>query len=245
MDSFLIEYLKSGKAWVLVGSGPSNEMGYPSWGKLASAAIEVAKTEGLGHDLRVFDTLLKHQDYPQVFDEAKKIVGGDRLIQALQKELRPTGSGEIYDLIARWPVPVYLTTNYDDEISAHLTKLGVAYLPYSNSEDHLGHLVPDLNGAIFKLHGDLRSETGLILTRGQYREIEEGNQWQYWRTKMTSVFQMARVVVIGHSLSDRNFKHVLEAAKGGAGVQQPICWIAPDVSPDQVKEYLLKYRIRV
>jgi len=66
-----------------------------------------------------------------------------------------------YKLIARWPVPVYLTTNYDDEIQAHLAELGETYLPYSNSEDHMAYLLPDLSGALFNLHGDLRSEKGL------------------------------------------------------------------------------------
>ena len=62
---------------------------------------------------------------------------------------------------------------------------------------------------------------------------------------MTSVFQMARVVVVGHSLSDKNIQHVLEAAKRGAGVVQPVCWIAPDVDLEQSREFLEKYRIRV
>jgi hypothetical protein len=147
--------------------------------------------------------------------------------------------------MARWPVPIYLTTNYDDEIQKKLTELREAYVPYSNSENHLAFLTMDQEGAIFKLHGDLRSENGLILTKNQYRAIEDADDWAYWRTKMTSVFQMARIVVVGHSLSDKNIQHVLEAAKRGAGVVQPVCWIAPDVDLDLSREFLEKYRIRV
>src|SRR5207249_695770 len=102
-------------------------------------------------------------------------------------------------------------------------------IPYSNSEDHMAHLLPDLKGAIFKLHGDLRSERGLILTRSQYGAIARDQSWEYWRTKMTSAFQLVPFIVIGHSLSDPHIAHVLEAAKKGAGVHQPVCWIAPDV----------------
>ena len=133
---------------------------------------------------------------------------------------------------------VYLTTNYDDEIQTNLTSLGETYRIYSNSEDHMAYLLPDLNGAIFKLHGDLRSDSGLILTTSQYENISKGDAWAYWRTRMTTVFQTARMVVVGHSLSDKNIKHVLEVAKQGAGVLQPICWIAPDVGADEVREYL-------
>ena len=163
----------------------------------------------------------------------QEILGGPRLTQALQDRLSARNQSQIYKLIARWPVQVYLTTNYDDEIQRQLVELNEAYVIYSNSEDHMGYLLPSLRGAIFKLHGDLRSETGLILTTSQYREITSSVQWNYWRTKMISVFQMNRVVVIGHSLSDSNIKHVLAAAKEGAGVHQPICWLAPDVSTSQ------------
>jgi hypothetical protein len=37
----------------------------------------------------------------------------------------------------------------------------------------------------------------------------------------------------------------LETARKGAGVDQPICWIAPDIEFNQAREYLEKYRIRV
>lgn len=245
MDSFLIDYLKSGKSWVLIGSGPSIEMGYPSWEKLAVYAEKIAKVEKFGNGLKNLEAALGCRDFPTVFEEVKSLLGGHRFLQCLQDVFKPARPGRIYELIARWPVPVYLTTNYDDEIQKHLTNLGEPYVTYTNSEDHFGYLIPELQGAIIKLHGDLKSENGLILTSSQYKDIEQGQRWQYWRTKMTSIFQMNRVVVIGHSLTDQNIRHVLKAAKMGAGVIQPICWIAPNVAPHLLKEYLETYRIRV
>jgi len=56
---------------------------------------------------------------------------------------------------------------------------------------------------------------------------------------------MNPVIVIGHSLNDTNIRHVLEASKRGAGVEQPICWIAPNISYQESKDFLEKYRIRV
>jgi SIR2-like domain len=197
MDTFLIDYLKSGSAWVLVGSGPSIEMGYPSWAKLAVIAIQTVKSDAPGTGLGTIEAANKRKDFPSVFEEAKNILGAPRLIQALRKNLVSGRSSAIYKHITRWPVPVFLTTNYDDEIQYHLAALGEAYISYSNSEDHLAHLVPGLSGAILKLHGDFRSENGLILTKNHYREIIESDNWKYWRTKMTSVFQMNRIVVIG------------------------------------------------
>ena len=246
MDSFLIDYLKSGKAWVLVGSGPSIAMGYPSWQKLAEVAIETLKTERLDYGgLGSLQAAMKRNDFPAVFEGVKNILGGPRLLQALESIFTASRTGEIYNQIAQWPVPVYLTTNYDDEIQNHLVKLGEAYIQYSSSEDHFSRLLPDLNGAIVKLHGDLRSEDGLILSTSDYTNISENSGWEYWRVKMTSIFQMNRCVVIGHSLTDKNIKHILETAKKGAVVLQPICWISPDIKDAQIKEYLEMYRIRV
>ncbi len=246
MDNFLVDYLKSGTAWVLVGSGPSIDMGYPNWRQLAQTAAQAARVEGIGQNLARIESSLSQGDFPSVFEEASNILGGARLRQALQSILLPTTIvGKIYDLIAQWPVPVFLTTNYDDEIHNHLARLGEAYRSYSNSQDHFSYLAPGIRGAIFKLHGDLTSGTGLVLTSADYHDIQTSDSWTYWRTKLTSVFQFQHVVIVGHSLTDNNVKHVLEAAKNGAGVANPVCWIAPDVSPLDIKKYLEDYRIRV
>jgi len=245
MDDFLIRYLNSGKAWVLVGSGLSTSVGYPSWKQLALKIKETAHVETRAKDLRVLDKAFDARDFPTVFGEASSLLGLPRVRQCLNDILVPSKDSGVYALIARWPIPVYLTTNYDDEIQKHLVRLGEAYFPYSNSEDHLGHLVPDVSGIILKLHGDLRSDKGLILTKQSYGAIAASAEWAYWRTKMTSVFQMVPVIIIGHSLNDPHIRHVLEAAKQGAGVHQPVCWIAPNVTTDQAQTFLEKYRIRI
>jgi hypothetical protein len=245
VDNFLVDYLKSGKAWVLVGSGPSNAMGYPSWKNLAELAVKESKLQGRGLDHSTIESAFSKKDYPAVFDEACKVLGTERLLQVLRNSLTPKFDGEIYKLIARWPVAVYLTTNYDDEIQTALSANGAIFSSYSNSRDHMGLLHSDAQGIILKLHGDLRSETGLVLKKSQYQDILNSSEWQYWRTKMTSIFQMNRVVIIGHSLTDENIRHVLEAAKEGAGVEMPVCWIAPDATPPQIREFLEQKRIRV
>lgn len=245
MDRFLIEYLSSGRAWVLVGSGPSNAMGYPSWNSLTTLALAEFKQERPGISLKEIEQALRTHDYPMVFELMAKELGMSRLLQILQSKMIPTVSNDIYNYICRWPVDVYLTTNYDDEIQKALSKYGETFVQYQNSEQHLAHLVPGLQGAIFKIHGDLRSETGLVLTHSQYNDIILGDSWKHWRTKLTSAFQMNPMVVIGHSLTDLNVRHVLEAAKTGAGVNQPVCWIAPDVPSDDIRRYLEQFRIRV
>ncbi|KAA0229616.1 hypothetical protein EDS67_11335 [candidate division KSB1 bacterium] len=245
MDSTLIEYLRLGKAWVLVGSGPSIEMGYPDSKRLANFAIQLVEVEGQYSLLPELKEAHAKKDFAKVFEQAQRAIGIKKLISSLDEKLKPTETAKIYEMLARWPIEVYLTTNYDDEIQTSLAKLGVAYRVYSNSEDSLSYLHPTVSGAIFKLHGDLKSEQGLVLTSSQYDEISSSESWEYWRTKLTSVFQMKPVVIIGHSLTDPHIQHILRAAKKGAGVIQPICWIAPDVSFQDQQKYLEEFRIRV
>lgn len=247
MDKYLVEYLRSGKAWVLVGSGPSLQMGYPSWAELAKNAARWVKGEVTVSSTSPLDNALQRAEWPTVFSEISTLLGGeDRLLQYLQTELKPRdGHSEIYELMARWPVPVYLTTNWDDEIQKHLTKVGETYLTYENTPDHMAHLIPDIKGAIFKLHGDLRSSAGLVMTQEEYEDIDKGTPWNHWRSKMNAVFQMARIVVVGHSLTDPHVRSVLAAAKIGAGIVQPVVWLAPDANDDQRREFLEKHRIRV
>lgn len=245
MDTYLIKYLNSGKAWLLIGSGPSIEMGYPTWEELAKKAVEIIEVEGHGNPQGALTRALQHKDFPQVFEEAKKILGGPRLLEILRQNFKGKKPGRIYEIISKWPIPIYMTTNYDDEIGNHLTNIGVAHKTYSNSLDHMSLINDELQGAILKLHGDLTSETGLILTSSQYKELENGSNWNYWKSRLSAIFQMQYVIIIGHSLTDNNIRLVLEIAKEASGVERPICWLAPDVERDVVKEYLEKYRIRV
>jgi hypothetical protein len=97
VDEFLIDYPKSGKAWLLIGSGPSTAIGYPSWAELAKEAVFVAKSEIAGVSTRSLENAMIREDYPGVFDEAKVLLGSARLLQVLRAKFRSTNEGRIYE----------------------------------------------------------------------------------------------------------------------------------------------------
>lgn len=246
MDSVLVQYLNSGAAWLLVGSGPSIEMGYPTWAELASSTVAWLTTEKGQSCGEECHRALAATDYPAVFQSAAEALGIDRLLELLRGELHPRREvGEIYSHITKWPVAAYLTTNFDNELQHHLSRLGQSYETYSNSPDHMSLLLSDTTGVIVRLHGDLTGPTGLVLTKRQYQDLAESPQFEYWRTRLTSLMQLERVIVLGHSLTDPHIRMVLEAAKRGARATREVCWIAPDVTTSQANEFLEKYRIRV
>jgi len=172
MDKYVIDYLNSGEAFLFIGSGPSIQMGYPTWYELARNASRVVKNEVPHFNESRINHLMEKAKYPDVFEMAVAELGFSRILEELETLFEiPRNNSKIYELITRWPVSVFLTTNYDMEIQKHLSKLNEAFTEYSNSEDHFAYLNADCKNAIFKLHGDLRSKKGLILTKKQYNEI--------------------------------------------------------------------------
>lgn len=140
MDKYLIDYLRSGEAWVFVGSGPSNAMGYPSWKKLAEMAVKYSETVAPSDN--ALKELLEENppNYPEVFQRVEGVVTMPELLRELRDVMsyHPSGDSEIYDIIASWPIPVYLTTNFDDQIMNSLASVGEAYNLYDNRVEHMG-----------------------------------------------------------------------------------------------------------
>src|SRR5450759_3248442 len=102
MDSVLVQYLNSGAAWLLVGSGPSIEMGYPTWGELAASAARWVAVEKNQSAAEPFQQLISAADYPGVFEAAANALGTDRLLEMLRAEVKPRkDTGEIYGHITR------------------------------------------------------------------------------------------------------------------------------------------------
>ena len=98
MDAFLIDYLKSGNAWLLVGSGPSIEMGFPDWKSLAQQTVELIKMESPETFHKISDAF-QRQNYPDVFEHAFKSTVQHQVLAHIQKAFRP------HTLPVRFPRP--------------------------------------------------------------------------------------------------------------------------------------------
>ena len=183
MDPRLIDYIKSGEAWLLIGSGVSTASGIPTWQSLAKESIRFCISEGYQNELSAAQTHYDNKEYPQVFSEIEKQIGLPSLVNHLNQftSNAPINDNRIYRLISNWPISVYLTTNYDDLLQQSLVGINESFKVYSNSPDHMRILDTDIHGAIYKLHGDLTSTNGLILTHEQYDAIAKSDEWEYWR----------------------------------------------------------------
>jgi len=141
----LITYLNSGKCFALVGSGPSTEMRYPSWRGMAEEAIALANAKRLSTpNAKALQGLIAKEDYTEIFERVASVLGGVRsLVDGLKKTFVPKNdAGKAYDYLARWPFRCYLTTNYDDELFKHLSRLGQHFTTRSRSHSALSAARP-------------------------------------------------------------------------------------------------------
>src|SRR5690348_13226571 len=126
-DERLIRAINRGNCFALVGSGPSAEMGYPSWEKLAVATYHELTKRSMVKDPQSYDRYIQHKQYPELFQLAERECGNrSELIRIIKQLLKPNSAGTsfIYDFLVNWPFSCYLTTNYDDELQQSLRERG-------------------------------------------------------------------------------------------------------------------------
>jgi len=75
-DPRLIEAINTGRCFALVGSGPSCELGYPSWGKLAKDTYDQLCSLGKVQDHVSYNKLLADRKFPELFRQAEIDAGG-------------------------------------------------------------------------------------------------------------------------------------------------------------------------
>ena len=136
LDRRLIRAINTGRCLVLVGSGLSCEIGYPSWHQLAEKSYEKIRDSKILIDDESYRKYLDDTKYPDLFRQIERDLGDDRqaLIDIITPLLLPQEKkrGMLYELIARWPFACYLTTNYDDEISIALEEVGEHFAAIQN-----------------------------------------------------------------------------------------------------------------
>ena len=245
-DKRLIRKINNGRCFVLVGSGPSCEVGYPSWHKLAKLTYERLTEMGLVSDSESYEKYLRKRGYPELFRQAERDLGDrDALVDLLKPLLTLTirKEGVLYELISRWPFACYLTTNYDDEIENYLVKLNEHFTVIRNRQEDFYYWRDGVSHLIQKLHSDLNHSDEVIITSTDYQRIYIEDEGQYFRDKLCDVFKVFDVFIIGHSLSDPDIDFVLQLAKKGRGPQYPIYMIAADFTKADEQEFLEKYNI--
>lgn len=245
-DKRLIRKINTGRCFVLVGSGPSCEIGYPSWHKLAELTYEELTERGRISDSKSYKKYLENKKYPELFRQAERDLGNrDDLVNLLKPLLTPVERkwGFLYELISRWPFACYLTTNYDDEIETYLAKSNEHFTVIRNQKEDFYFWRDGASHIIQKLHSDLNHPDEVILTSADYRRVYIEDSGQYFCDGLCDVFKTFDIFIIGHSLSDPDIDHILKLGKKRRDPQHPIYMVAADFTEADEREFLEKYNI--
>ncbi len=246
LDRRLVRAINRGRCFALVGSGPSSEIGYPSWHKLAEETYKALVENGVDTDTASYETYLKERKYPELFRQAEVDIGGrDALVNLLKDLLRPSARnrGHLYETLSNWPFACYLTTNYDDELFQYLSNVGVHFTVHRNRREDFYPMRDGASHLIQKLHSDLDHPNEVVITSTDYRRLYLDSEGQYFTDKLRQVLEMFDVFIIGHSLSDPDLDHILQLARRTASPEHPIYMIGTGFTRADEREYLEKYNI--
>lgn len=248
LEPELIHSINSGKCFVLIGAGPSCEMGYPDWRTLATRVVEAVAEEHPDFPIADCRAMLTKKDYTAAFRVVERYLGDDRkaLVAMVEPHLRsrPGKPGHIYELLARWPFRVYLTTIYDDEIDLHLRRHGADYRTLYNSVSDLAQLREGVTNKIVKLHGDFVHLPELVITSRDYQRLQTGGLSAAFRDRLKAVLNTFDIMVVGYSLSDPHVSDLLQIVKDSSSIENPIHLIAADVSKEEQVELRERFNIR-
>ena len=246
-DKELIKKINSQRCCILVGAGPSCEVGYPSWHELASRSYDRLVRDGFASESFSYEKYLNERKYPELFRQIQRDLRDDRiaLVDFVKPLLLPTTRkpGTLYRLISSWPFACYLTTNFDDEIYSYVKKYNVPFSVIRNRKEDFYHWRDGATNIIQKLHSDLSHPDEVILTSTDYQRIYSSATGSYYRNRLCTIFSMFDVLIIGHSLADPDLRWVLEVAKEMRSLSRPIYMVAAGYSTADESDLSDKYNI--
>jgi hypothetical protein len=247
-DPRLIRDINRRQCFLLVGSGPSTEVGFPSWEALASDVYKEVKKLGKISDEFGYKKCLDQKKYPEMFAIAERDLGSRAsLISTLQPFLEPKKKlpARTYGILASWPIPVYMTTNWDDEIFNALKKEKIFFKTIWNTKADFSKWRAGTEGVIVKLHSDLAHPETAVITSQDYQRFATDSSFDYFQSKLRAIFEMFNVLIIGHSLSDYDLGLVLQIAKSTASPEHPVYLVAADMTRSEEIELFQKFNVVV
>ena len=243
----VLQYAICGNGVLLVGSGASTEMGYPSWFKqleLIRGAIKDMDRD----KAEAFDRAVSDRKYQVAMEIAENEMGREWLLNTLSRTLKPSNvnNDAIYCMLTKWPFSLFLTTNFDNELVQHLTDLGrTDFIELGNSEKDFVALTEDAHDYVFKIHGQLTVDGGAVVTDKDYDELITKKSRAYYREALERIFKTRPIVVVGYSLQDPDIRYLLTKVTEQGSVARPICMFLANVSEYEKNKYERLFRVQI
>lgn len=208
---------------VFIGAGCSVDAGLPSWSSL------------LKNICNKFKICCCEENPLKLADEIEKVLGKVKFREEICKNIKPHPNTEsnLQNNIARLPVNLFITSNYDGLFEKSLDKLGEKDVIRLDGD--LVSIRPKIK-TLVKIHGDKDSPTTLIITEEDYRKYSSNHKpfWDYLKHICTG----KTLLMIGVSFDDPNLQRVNDYILDlfGDFIRNPYLFIKKPKAPKENSE---------
>lgn len=221
----LVSYLRERRCILFVGAGLSRPAGYPGWGDLMKQVVD-GTTEMLGDAARrdELDALMARGQLIDVADQCRTLLGrtyfGRLLRSLLARSVAPPEA--THRAIVETPYACIVTTNFDtllEDAFAKWSDFGIPKAPTGMELAQHGTLLLDGAFFILKAHGTIHDDDSMVFTSEDYRRITHANP--AFQAVMSSLLLTHAVLFVGYSLSDPNFRLLMDSQLTTFGSDAP------------------------
>ncbi|HPV74671.1 MAG TPA: SIR2 family protein, partial [Gemmatimonadaceae bacterium] len=221
----LVSYVRERRCVLFVGAGLSRPAGYPGWGDLMRHVVEGTHAQ-LGDAARKdeLESLLAQYKFAEVADQCRTLLGRTFFGRMLRDQLaRPASPPEAtHRAIVQTPYACIVTTNFDtllEDAFARWSDFGIPKAPTGMELAQHGTLLLDGAFFILKAHGTIHDDDSMVFTSEDYRRITHANP--AFQAVMSSLLLTHAVLFVGYSLSDPNFRLLLDSQLTTFGSEAP------------------------
>lgn len=234
LEEFAIDFvraIKDNNAVVFAGAGLSVASGYFDWKQLlAPIAVKMNLDIRDEHDL----TLLA-----QFFIDNKG--GRGKLNQILAEEFHKAGIQitENHKILARLPIGIYWTTNFDSLIEESIKAAGKTP-DVKRSQDDLSINLPKRDAIVYKMHGDINDISRVVLTKHDYEDYYKTRE--LFANAFKADFVSRTMLFIGFSFSDPNLDYLMSRIRTiqGTNKKPDYYFIKNDTDPKKQNRQKIK-----
>lgn len=205
IERFIREYSKEieeNNAAIFAGAGLSVGAGYVDWRKLLKPIADALKLD-----------IEREHDLVSLAQYHVNEAGGNRsklnrlLIEEFSKQAHLT---ENHRLLARLPISVFWTTNYDKLIERALEQEGKRP-DVKHEVKQLQLTKPGRDSVVYKMHGDADHPADAVLIKDDYERYHQ--DWQLFLTALSGDLVSMTFLFLGLSFSDPNLDYILSRVR--------------------------------
>ncbi|XDD44698.1 SIR2 family protein (plasmid) [Leptospira sp. WS60.C2] len=211
IESFINNYLKALKeknAVVFIGAGMSVSQGFFDWKRLLKP---IADKLGLDIEEEQHDLT----SLAQFFVDDHGGIRGE-LDQIIVEEYGKTtmSVSENHRILARLPIQIYWTTNYDRLIEKALLEQGKTP-DIKKAQSDLTVNLPKRDAIIYKMHGDIETVSETVLTKHEYEDYNKNRE--LFSNAFKSDYVSRTFLFIGFSFTDPNLDYLISRIRTTLG----------------------------